>query len=61
MKFRLRDMEIFCEAVAYTIDTGEECEFCTGDEKFYKLALEALERLKQHGYNPKLKVTLVTP
>ena len=61
IKFRLRDMEIFCDAVAYTLDTGEECEFCTGDEKFYKRALEALERLRQYGCNPKLKITFVTP
>ena len=54
--FELKDMEIFCDAVAYAIDTGEECEFYTGDKDFYETAIRALEKVKEGGYTLKLSI-----
>jgi len=56
---QFRDLEIFCEAAAHSLE--EEAELLTGDKGFYNNALLALEKLRQEGYNPELKVILVRP
>lgn len=39
----------------------EEAELLTGDDDFYKKAIIALEKLRQHGYDPELRVERVEP
>ncbi len=56
---QFRDLEIFCEAVAHALE--EEAELLIGDKEFYEKALIALDKLKQHGYDPKLKIEYIKP